>query len=223
MRSEAFADARNRLLRLLAESIDGVRQPFDIVRLLEETPIEESLLLVRTTISELLTVFIVCHQTPPTAILNLVIQSLERVPQNPMVDSKNADHAAALLLKALGFDHPALHRVETLPLQRPPGWLELSLWAADRAALSVPSVQTQVHEIVSQSQLELARGAVFAAIRECTSVVIRILRWLPWCDLSSPSGRAMKKLFTDLHRHSHQKNMPNFHLSVIHALLRSSN
>ena len=222
--SEALPGARSRLLRVLAESIEGERQTSDITRVMEESPIEESLLLVRTTISEILTTFIACNRAPGGKILELIEQSVQRIPQNPIAGSaaKNSDHAAALLLRAIGFPHPVLEHLEILPLQPPTGWLDLSLWAADQVALGLPSLQTTAPEIVSRSQVELARGAVFAAIRECNSVVVRILRWLPWCDLRSPSGTAMQGLFMELRKQSQQKNIRSFHLSVTSAFLRSS-
>lgn len=223
--SEALSGARNRLLCFLAETIDGARQTSDITRLMEESPIEESLLLARTTISELLTTFVACNRTPDRSLLEILTQSVQQMPQNPIAVSaaKRSDHAAALLLNTIGVKHPSLQYLEILPLQPPAGWLDLSLWAADQVAFAVPSLQSPAQEIVSRSQLELARGAVFAAIRECTSVAIRILRWLPWCDLRSPSGSALQRLFFELRKKSQQKNIRSFHLSVISAFLRSSN
>jgi hypothetical protein len=146
------------------------------------------------------------------------------MPQNPIPGStaKSSDQAAALLLNAIGFQHPSVEYLE-IPLQPPTGWLDLSLWAADQVAFAVPSLQSPAQEIVSRSQLQLARGAVFAALRECNSVAIRILRWLPWCDLRSPSGSALQRLFFELRKKSQQKNIRSFHLSVIAAFLRSSN
>src|SRR4029079_9743855 len=131
-------------------------------------------------------------------------QSVERMPRNPIAGSasERSDHAAALLLNAIGWKHTSLQYPEILAMQPPVGWLDLSLWAADQVAFAVPSLQSPAQAIISRSQLELARGAVFAAIRECTSVAIRILRWLPWCDLHSPSGSALQRLFFELRKKS---------------------
>lgn len=177
----SVADGKAELLRELGT----VEQGADLHGLeaaLGDWPIPYRLVVVRVALAELLSAMALFNTAPTLALSIWIAEAVETFPHSPLDGLRGAaaDAAARQLLARTGLECLAGTIDATrLIAPAPDGWPEFSEWAADIAALALPSLDRPA--CLRGRSRDLLRGAALAALQGRLLTCARLVRWLTFC------------------------------------------
>lgn len=205
----------------LIAALENKNKLMSLHRELKKLSPETYYLTLRCLSAEILTTFYVCNIRPPLEIIESTLKSFLAFPKNPLDKKKGIflDYSTVFLLNTFGMNNVFDKKKISNFLKPPKTWYQFSDWAVDASALAIPG-PIELKTTIRKETVHLARGSCLYMLHRDYQKTVKLLRWLPFCNLSSRSSKSMVELFSYLENIPIDDSELKFHLVITKKILK---